>query len=165
MELQPDGVVVYDIQDEESRNGEDRPFPFFRTHEPRFSGTLIMKEAPGSPIFNQLRCLPDSPLFCSMTLFLASSFSLRLASALYTELICTVPGSDAIVYRAMHSGETEDQFADWVYETVERGIRNIVLVGGKPNPGQTIISVDQAAAIAKQQERGLLLGGIMLAER
>jgi len=33
--LQPDAVIVYDIQDEKSRSGEDRPFPFFETHESR----------------------------------------------------------------------------------------------------------------------------------
>jgi 5,10-methylenetetrahydrofolate reductase len=34
-ELKPDAFIVYDIQDEKSRNGEERPFPFFKTHETR----------------------------------------------------------------------------------------------------------------------------------
>lgn len=32
--LAPDGVVVYDIQDEPGRNGEQRPFPFLPTIDP-----------------------------------------------------------------------------------------------------------------------------------
>jgi len=43
---QPDGVVVYDIQDEPSRNGTERPFPFFHTHEPRMYSQLIERMAP-----------------------------------------------------------------------------------------------------------------------
>jgi len=33
-ELAPDGLVIYDIQDEPGRNGEPRPFPFLPTVEP-----------------------------------------------------------------------------------------------------------------------------------
>lgn len=33
--LDIDGVVLYDIQDESARNGEDRPFPFLPTFEPQ----------------------------------------------------------------------------------------------------------------------------------
>lgn len=33
-ELNPDGVIVYDIQDESGRNGGPRPFPFLPTLEP-----------------------------------------------------------------------------------------------------------------------------------
>lgn len=41
--INPDALVVYDIQDEPSRSGEPRPFPFFKTHQPRmFAG--IMRE-------------------------------------------------------------------------------------------------------------------------
>src|ERR1043165_2435503 len=32
--LAPDGVVVYDIQDEPGRNGQARPFPFLPTVDP-----------------------------------------------------------------------------------------------------------------------------------
>jgi len=39
--MKPDGVVVYDIQDEPSRNGTTRPFPFFHTHEPRTYAKLL----------------------------------------------------------------------------------------------------------------------------
>jgi hypothetical protein len=35
LELQPDAVIVYDIQDEKSRNGSERPFPFSKTFCPR----------------------------------------------------------------------------------------------------------------------------------
>jgi len=35
LNLKPDGVIVYDIQDEKSRNGEERPFPFSQTFCPR----------------------------------------------------------------------------------------------------------------------------------
>jgi len=34
-ELAPDAVIVYDIQDEKSRSGEERPFPFSECQEPR----------------------------------------------------------------------------------------------------------------------------------
>ena len=32
--LAPDGLVIYDIQDEPGRNGQARPFPFLPTVEP-----------------------------------------------------------------------------------------------------------------------------------
>jgi len=35
LELKPDGIIVYDIQDEKSRSGEERPFPFSKTYCPR----------------------------------------------------------------------------------------------------------------------------------
>lgn len=47
-ELRPDGVVVYDIQDEPSRNGTERPFPFFQTHEPRVYAKMLEDLAPHS---------------------------------------------------------------------------------------------------------------------
>jgi len=43
--IQADGVLVYDIQDDTSRNGEERPFPFFQTHEPRLYAQLLEKYA------------------------------------------------------------------------------------------------------------------------
>jgi len=46
--IQPDGVAVYDIQDEASRNGEERPFPFSETHDPRMYAQLLKKLAPQS---------------------------------------------------------------------------------------------------------------------
>jgi len=45
--LQPDAVVVYDIQDERSRDGSARPFPFLGTHEPRLYAQLIEQKVPG----------------------------------------------------------------------------------------------------------------------
>eukprot|EP01117_Protostelium_nocturnum_P001473 TRINITY_DN1177_c0_g1_i1.p1 TRINITY_DN1177_c0_g1~~TRINITY_DN1177_c0_g1_i1.p1 ORF type:complete len:361 (-),score=140.15 TRINITY_DN1177_c0_g1_i1:44-1126(-) len=42
-ELRPDGVIVYDIQDEKSRSGEERPFPFSQTHEPRLFGRMLVQ--------------------------------------------------------------------------------------------------------------------------
>lgn len=45
-EIDPDGVVIYDIQDEKSRSGEKRPFPFNSTAEPRVFAQLIKKDAP-----------------------------------------------------------------------------------------------------------------------
>jgi len=46
--LQPDAVVVYDIQDEKSRDGTVRPFPFLSTHEPRMYAQLLEQLAPES---------------------------------------------------------------------------------------------------------------------
>jgi hypothetical protein len=40
-EIEPDGVVIYDIQDEPSRSGEKRPFPFFPTYGPRDYGQML----------------------------------------------------------------------------------------------------------------------------
>jgi len=45
-ELQPDGIAVYDIQDEPSRNGTPRPFPFSQTHDPRMYAHLLENLAP-----------------------------------------------------------------------------------------------------------------------
>jgi len=42
-----DAVMIYDIQDEPSRNGTQRPFPFFNTHEPRTYASLLQKYNPG----------------------------------------------------------------------------------------------------------------------
>lgn len=40
--LDIDGVVLYDIQDESARNGDDRPFPFLPTFEPQqYSGDFL----------------------------------------------------------------------------------------------------------------------------
>lgn len=44
--VNPDAVMVYDIQDEPSRNGTQRPFPFFQTHEPKLYSKLLGKYAP-----------------------------------------------------------------------------------------------------------------------
>jgi len=44
--INPDAVMVYDIQDEPSRNGTPRPFPFFQTHEPKVYAKLLGKYAP-----------------------------------------------------------------------------------------------------------------------
>jgi len=44
-ELRPDGVIVYDIQDEKSRSGEERPFPFLATHEPRLYAQLLVQHS------------------------------------------------------------------------------------------------------------------------
>ena len=48
--INPDGIVVYDIQDEPSRSGEDRPFPFFQTHEPRMYAQMLQDMTNVSPI-------------------------------------------------------------------------------------------------------------------
>lgn len=40
-EVTPDGIMIYDIQDEPSRNGKTRPFPFLQTYEPRLFAKLI----------------------------------------------------------------------------------------------------------------------------
>lgn len=45
--INPDAVVIYDIQDEPSRNGKERPFPFFSTHEPRLFASMLKQLAPG----------------------------------------------------------------------------------------------------------------------
>jgi len=45
--IAPDAVMIYDIQDEPSRNGTQRPFPFFNTHEPRAYASLLEKSNPG----------------------------------------------------------------------------------------------------------------------
>jgi len=43
-EIRPDAVIVYDIQDEKSRNGKERPFPFFETHNPRLFAKLLAEK-------------------------------------------------------------------------------------------------------------------------
>jgi len=42
-DLAPDGVIIYDIQDEKSRSGEERPFPFFECHESRKFAQVIQQ--------------------------------------------------------------------------------------------------------------------------
>jgi len=42
-ELKPDAVIVYDIQDEKSRSGEERPFPFSECQETRKYAQMLME--------------------------------------------------------------------------------------------------------------------------
>ena len=47
--IEYDGLVVYDIQDETSRNPEPRPFPFCRTHDSRDYSALL-RTTSGLPV-------------------------------------------------------------------------------------------------------------------
>ena len=47
--IEYDGLVVYDIQDETSRNPEPRPFPFCRTHDSREYSALL-RTTSGLPV-------------------------------------------------------------------------------------------------------------------
>ncbi|MEW6991348.1 hypothetical protein AADZ91_11730 [Colwelliaceae bacterium 6441] len=40
-----DGLIVYDIQDEDSRTNKPRPFPFKTTHDPRHYSALLNKKS------------------------------------------------------------------------------------------------------------------------
>ncbi|WP_440875362.1 hypothetical protein [Thalassotalea sp. PLHSN55] len=40
-----DGLIVYDIQDENSRTSKPRPFPFKTTHDPRLYSSLLNKKS------------------------------------------------------------------------------------------------------------------------
>lgn len=40
-----DGLIVYDIQDEDSRTKKPRPFPFKSTHDPRLYSSLLNKKS------------------------------------------------------------------------------------------------------------------------
>jgi hypothetical protein len=51
--MQPDGCIVYDIQDEKSRNGEQRPFPFFETQCPRRFAQRLQQLSGIEPIVYQ----------------------------------------------------------------------------------------------------------------
>lgn len=44
-----DGVIVYDIQDESSRTDKPRPFPFMTTHDPR-EYAAVLREKSGRPV-------------------------------------------------------------------------------------------------------------------
>ncbi len=44
-----DGLIVYDIQDESSRTDKPRPFPFMGTHDPR-DYSAILREQSGQPV-------------------------------------------------------------------------------------------------------------------
>lgn len=43
--LRPDGVIVYEIQEEEGRDGQERPFAFATTHPPRLFAKMISELA------------------------------------------------------------------------------------------------------------------------
>jgi 5,10-methylenetetrahydrofolate reductase len=47
--LEPDGLIVYDVQDESGRTGEPRPFPFLPTLESRIYSRLLT-QATGRPV-------------------------------------------------------------------------------------------------------------------
>lgn len=122
-ELKPDGVVVYDIQDEPSRNGSERPFPFLATHDPAF----------------------------------------------YSKLINDFTGSESepITFRAMISGETNEDFIHWLKKTKEEyGIKNLVLVGGCRQGNEKLLTVPEAQIIINQHfPSDFFLGGITIPER
>lgn len=40
-----DGLIIYDIQDEDSRTNKPRPFPFKTTHDPRLYSSLLNKKS------------------------------------------------------------------------------------------------------------------------
>lgn len=40
-----DGLIVYDIQDEDSRTNKERPFPFKSTHDPRLYSALLNQKS------------------------------------------------------------------------------------------------------------------------
>ncbi len=44
-EIDYDGFIVYDIQDESSRIDKPRPFPFMHTHDPRLYAKLLMNKS------------------------------------------------------------------------------------------------------------------------
>ena len=44
-----DGLIVYDIQDEDSRTNKPRPFPFKSTHDPRYYSALL-KQKTSQPV-------------------------------------------------------------------------------------------------------------------
>jgi len=49
-EIDYDGLIVYDIQDESSRIDKPRPFPFMQTHDPRLYAQLLMHKSQRSVI-------------------------------------------------------------------------------------------------------------------
>lgn len=120
-DLQPDGFQVYDIQDEKSRNGAERPFPFMETHDPRVFASILES---------------------------------------------IVPKSEPIVYRALSSGQTEEEFNAWITETIEQHKKtSIVLVGGSPQPNEKILTVSEATKLIKAQKSNSTIGGITIPER
>lgn len=59
--LEYDGLVVYDIQDETSRNPEPRPFPFCRTHDSR-SYSALLREISAQPVITYKSAGEDNRL-------------------------------------------------------------------------------------------------------
>jgi hypothetical protein len=93
--LRTDALMIYDIQDERSRDGTDRPFPFFKTHEPRR----------------------------------------------YAQLLERFASCETIVYRAMESGESREQFNDWLAQTQTFGVKHMVIVGGSARPSNSFLKI------------------------
>jgi len=63
--LRPDAVMIYDIQDEKSRDGSDRPFPFFKTHEPTVYAQLLERHTACETIVYRALCPgQDQQQFC-----------------------------------------------------------------------------------------------------
>eukprot|EP01119_Soliformovum_irregulare_P020918 TRINITY_DN6847_c0_g1_i1.p1 TRINITY_DN6847_c0_g1~~TRINITY_DN6847_c0_g1_i1.p1 ORF type:complete len:522 (-),score=77.26 TRINITY_DN6847_c0_g1_i1:157-1686(-) len=119
--LEPDAVQIYDIVEEKSRSGSERPFPFFATHEPR--------------------------LYCK----------------LLTE---RVPGCECIIYRALQSGQSAQEFQQWLNESsASYYAKNLVIVGGVHNPGESILTVRDAVEVVKESGIKMNIGGITIAER
>lgn len=48
-QIEYDGMIVYDIQDESSRTDKPRPFPFMNTHDPR-DYSAILRQKSGRPV-------------------------------------------------------------------------------------------------------------------
>lgn len=55
-DLKPDGLIVYDIQDEKSRDGNERPFPFSKTYCPRRFARELYRRTQLETIVYQALC-------------------------------------------------------------------------------------------------------------
>eukprot|EP00457_Paulinella_chromatophora_P007182 gb/GEZN01007203.1/.p1 GENE.gb/GEZN01007203.1/~~gb/GEZN01007203.1/.p1 ORF type:complete len:439 (-),score=85.15 gb/GEZN01007203.1/:194-1510(-) len=64
-QLRPDAILIYDIQDEKSRNGEQRPFAFSHTHPPRMYAGLLRESAksPAMVVYRAMRAGEDEERF------------------------------------------------------------------------------------------------------
>jgi hypothetical protein len=76
------------------------------------------------------------------------------------------PKSEPIIYHALRSGQSEEEFTTWVLETVnEHKKTSMVLVGGSPQPNEKIITVSDATKLIKEKTSKSALGGITIPER
>lgn len=61
--LEPDGLVLYDLQEETGRSGTERPFPFLPTMEPRVYARDFLGSLPIPKIFYKCVSVLDPRLF------------------------------------------------------------------------------------------------------
>ena len=159
-----DGFIVYDIQDESSRNAESRPFPFRRTidpseyaqHFPPASGkSTVLYKAPAAP--------PRTPAAAPNT---RTRLRTRPHHPARSHPRPRNPGrhhANCLPRKACSEAD-EAAFASWLDGAQRRNHHTLNLVGPSSSGDTPRISMERAAALVNERP-GMAFGCVTIAER